>query len=48
MSRLADVFPEKRFGQYYANDAYRLFYAGHLWEQGQPFPPWLVPEDGTA
>lgn len=48
VSRLADVFPEKRFGQYYANDAYRLFYAGHLWEQGQPFPPWLVPEDGTA
>jgi hypothetical protein len=41
-SRLVDVLPEKKFGQYYITDAYRLLYASHLWEQGEPMPLWLV------
>ncbi len=42
--RLLDVLPGKRFGQYYAQDAYRFLYASYLHEQGQPLPPWLVDE----
>ncbi len=44
VSRFLDVLPEKRFGHFYANDAYRFLYASHLHEQGLRFPPWLVPE----
>lgn len=40
-TRLVEVLPEVRYGQYYAHDAYRLLYAGHLWTQGEAFPPWL-------
>ncbi len=43
--RLLDVLPRKRYGQYYAQDAYRLQYAGHLHEQGRPLPGWLTDED---
>ena len=42
--RLLDVLPGKRFGQYYAQDTYRLLYAGALHEQGQPLPGWLMDE----
>jgi radical SAM superfamily enzyme YgiQ (UPF0313 family) len=42
--RLLDVLPGKRFGQYYAQDTYRLLYAGTLHEQGQPLPGWLMDE----
>ncbi|OQA45600.1 MAG: Ribosomal protein S12 methylthiotransferase RimO [Chloroflexi bacterium ADurb.Bin325] len=42
--RLLDVLPRKRYGQYYAQDAYRLIYAGHLHEQGLPLPAWLADE----
>jgi anaerobic magnesium-protoporphyrin IX monomethyl ester cyclase len=45
VSRLLDVLPTKRFGQYYVNDIYRFLYAGHLREQARPLPPWLVPEE---
>lgn len=41
-NRLVDLLPEKSFGQYYVTDAYRLLYASHLWEQGQPLPLWLA------
>jgi radical SAM superfamily enzyme YgiQ (UPF0313 family) len=41
---LLDALPGKRYGQYYAQDAYRLLYAGHLREVGQPLPPWLMDE----
>ncbi len=42
--RLLDVLPGKRYGQYYAQDVYRLVYAGHLHEHCQPLPPWLMDE----
>jgi len=42
------VRPGKRFGQYYAQDTYRLLYAAYLHEHGRPLPGWLVAEaDGT-
>jgi len=44
VSRLLDALPEKRFGQYYAHDVYRLLYASDLWERGSAFPPWLADE----
>ncbi len=44
--RLLDVLPRKRYGQYYAQDAYRLQYAGHLREQDRPLPGWLAEENG--
>jgi radical SAM superfamily enzyme YgiQ (UPF0313 family) len=44
--RLLDVLPGKRFGQYYAQDTYRLLYAAYLHEHGLPLPGWLVDEDG--
>jgi hypothetical protein len=30
------------------HDTYRFLYISRLAEQGQPFPPWLVPEEGAA
>ncbi|MEJ5199893.1 MAG: radical SAM protein, partial [Anaerolineae bacterium] len=42
--RLLDVLPGKRYGQYYAQDTYRLLYAGYLHEQGVPLPGWLADE----
>ncbi len=41
-SRLIDVLPEKRFGQFYSHDSYRLLYAGDLRAKGQPLPLWLA------
>ena len=40
--------PDKRYGHYYVHDTYRFLYLSHLQEQGEPFPPWLVPEATTA
>lgn len=42
--RLLDVLPGKRYGQYYAQDTYRLLYAAYLHEQGLPLPGWLEDE----
>ena len=42
---LLDALPGKRYGQYYAQDTYRLMYAGYLHEQGQPLPGWLMDEN---
>jgi anaerobic magnesium-protoporphyrin IX monomethyl ester cyclase len=47
-SRFLDALPKKRFGHFYVHDTYRFLYLSHLQEQGQPFPPWLVPETATA
>ncbi len=44
VSRFLEVLPEKRFGHFYANDAYRFLYASHLREQGKSLPPWLASE----
>lgn len=44
LARFLDTLPTKRLGHFYANDAYRLLYASHLYERGLPFPPWLVAE----
>jgi radical SAM superfamily enzyme YgiQ (UPF0313 family) len=46
--RLLDVLPGKRYGQYYAQDTYRLLYAAYLREQGRPLPGWLVAEEDRA
>ena len=43
-SRLVDVLPEKRFGQFYVHDAYRFLYASDLAEKGRPLPLWLADE----
>ncbi|MGC9468926.1 MAG: B12-binding domain-containing radical SAM protein [Anaerolineae bacterium] len=43
-SRLVDVLPSKRFGQFYITDVYRFLYASHLWDRGQPMPLWLADE----
>ncbi len=40
-TRLLDVLPRKPYGQFYIHDSYRFLYAGHLHEQGHPFPLWL-------
>ncbi|MBN1889829.1 MAG: B12-binding domain-containing radical SAM protein [Thermoflexales bacterium] len=48
VERLLDVWPSKRYGQYYVHDVYRFLYASHLHAQGQPFPPWLMEEGGTS
>lgn len=48
ISRFTDVLPKKRFGHFYFHDTYRFLYLSHLQEQGEPFPPWLVPETTTA
>jgi anaerobic magnesium-protoporphyrin IX monomethyl ester cyclase len=47
VSHFVDSLPEKRFGQYYVNDAYRFLYASHLRGQGIPFPSWLVADEVT-
>ncbi|HQE93403.1 MAG TPA: radical SAM protein [Anaerolineae bacterium] len=41
-SRLIDVLPEKKFGQFYIHDSYRFLYAGDLHEKGQALPLWLA------
>ncbi|MBZ0298669.1 MAG: B12-binding domain-containing radical SAM protein [Anaerolineae bacterium] len=46
--RFMDTLPDKSFPQFYANDVYRFLYASHLAGQGQPMPPWLVPEGAGA
>jgi anaerobic magnesium-protoporphyrin IX monomethyl ester cyclase len=48
VSRFVDSLPEKRFGQYYVNDAYRFVYASHLRDHGIPFPSWLVADELTG
>jgi Radical SAM superfamily len=44
-ARFMDALPKKHFPQFYFNDIYRLLYACHLSRNGQPPPPWLVPEE---
>jgi anaerobic magnesium-protoporphyrin IX monomethyl ester cyclase len=41
VKRLYDVFPSKRFFQYYIYDVYRFLYASHLHDRGQALPLWL-------
>jgi anaerobic magnesium-protoporphyrin IX monomethyl ester cyclase len=48
ISRFTDVLPDKQFGHFYAHDTYRFLYLSHLQEQGELFPPWLVPERAAA
>jgi anaerobic magnesium-protoporphyrin IX monomethyl ester cyclase len=36
--RLIDQLPDKRYGQYYINDVYKLLYASQLHRLGQPLP----------
>ncbi len=48
VSRFVDSLPEKRFGQYYANDVFRFLYASHLRDHGVPFPSWLMAEEVAA
>jgi hypothetical protein len=45
---LISALPEKKFGQYYITDVFKLLYAGRLHEQNKPMPPWLIPEDGSS
>ena len=45
---LLDALPGKRYGQYYALDVYRLLYSGHLHDQAQPLPPWLMDEESSS
>ncbi len=44
LARYLDTLPTKPWGHFYANDAYRLLYAGNLHDRGLPFPPWLREE----
>jgi len=49
VSRLVELLPSKRFGQYYINDVYRLLYAGYLRQAGQVLPLWIAdPEPEPA
>ncbi len=47
LARFLDTLPTKRFGHFYANDAYRLLYASHLHERELALPPWLTAEVAT-
>ncbi len=47
LARFLDTLPSKRFGHFYANDAFRFLYASHLSARGRAFPPWLAPEAET-
>jgi hypothetical protein len=38
---LIERLPDKRYGQYYVNDIYKLLYASELRRQGQPLPRWI-------
>lgn len=44
MTHFVNILPEKQFGQYYVNDAYRFLYAAHLNTHGTHLPPWLADE----
>jgi len=39
--RLIEQLPEKRNGQYYVNDPFKLLYASELHRQGHPLPRWI-------
>jgi anaerobic magnesium-protoporphyrin IX monomethyl ester cyclase len=43
-----NVFPTKRFFQFYIYDVYRFLYASHLHAQGQVFPLWLEREEAES
>jgi radical SAM superfamily enzyme YgiQ (UPF0313 family) len=45
---LLDALPGKRYGQYYAQDVYRLLYSAYLHDQAQPLPPWLMDEESSS
>jgi anaerobic magnesium-protoporphyrin IX monomethyl ester cyclase len=40
-----NVFPAKRFFQFYIYDVYRFLYASYLHEKGKALPLWLAKED---
>ena len=48
VKRLYNVFPTKRFFQFYIYDVYRFLYASHLHAQGQSFPLWLSNEEAET
>jgi hypothetical protein len=48
MERFTDTLPDKLYPQFYANDVYRFLYACYIHQQGNPMPPWLVPEGAQA
>jgi hypothetical protein len=39
--KLIDQLPDKRYGQYYINDVYKLLYASELHSKGRPLPNWI-------
>jgi hypothetical protein len=39
--RLIEQLPDKRFGQYYNHDVYKLLYASYLHHQGRELPRWI-------
>ncbi len=41
VERLIDQLPDKRYGQYYINDIYKMFYASELHRQDEPLPRWI-------
>ena len=45
---LLDALPGKRYGQYYAQDVYRLLYSAYLHDQARPLPPWLMDEETSS
>jgi radical SAM superfamily enzyme YgiQ (UPF0313 family) len=47
VSRLLDVLPGKRFGQYYTHDVHRFLVASHLHARGEKLPVWLADEGPT-
>lgn len=44
VNSLLNVIPQKRYGQYYITDPYRLLYSSYLRSQEKSLPAWLVPE----
>jgi radical SAM superfamily enzyme YgiQ (UPF0313 family) len=39
--KLIDQLPDKRYGQYYFSDVYKLLFASELHRKGQPLPRWI-------
>lgn len=39
--KLIDQLPDKRYGQYYFSDVYKLLYASELHRKNQPLPRWI-------
>ena len=43
--KLIDQLPDKRYGQYYFSDVYKLLYASELHRQGQPLHRWIESQE---